>query len=305
MIYDALPATSMDPVINAFQKKYPAIKVDYVSLGLAAQITSRVMQETQAKAKTADAASIVEDGVPELHKALGIRNVLHVVDWKSLGVLPELMVKYPSPEDQIGVKYNATLWSLQYNTDLVKSDPKWPDLLDPKWRGRLAFSRLATPWVAFSTVWGEEQTADYIQKLFGEQQAQVVASAAALANGLASGELAIGLGLRHSATPSIKKGAPIALGLSDMVAVSGTLMGVPVNAEHPNAGKLWIAWLVSAEGQPLYDQATDRGLAEVPGTWVHDNLHKLNVKVAEWPPGQKLDEKSRLAAKFIKLYPGS
>lgn len=305
VVYDALPATSMDPVINAFQGKYPLIKVDYVGLRLASQITTRLVQDTQAKAKTADAASFVEDAVPELQRSLGIKTIVQTFDWKTVGVLPELSLRYPSPEDQLGVKYNSSLWSIQYNKDLVSKEPTWQDFMDPKWKGKVALTRLAIPWAALSIAWGESKVTDFLTRLFRDRQPRLYDTAAALANGVAAGEVAMGFGLRHSATPGVKEGAPVGLSLADTLVNSGTVIGIPVNAEHPNAAKLYIAWLVSPEGQAVYDQSTDRGLAEIRGTWANENFGKLKDRVAEWPLGQNLDEKESVYNRINKLFPAS
>lgn len=301
LIYDALPAETMEPVFAAFRAKYPEIAIDYVNAGGATGIIARVAQESRAGAQTADVVPLATESVGGLEETIGIRTVLQAVDWPSLGVPAGLVAAYPNPEDQIAVKYNSGLWSIIYNKDEVSSDLKWNDLLDPKWKGKVGLSQTLSIWVNLSRKWGEQQVVDYMTKLINEQEARIFGRTSEIVPAVSSGELAVAVVQRHSALPSIDSGAPVAVSATDDVVVnSGTLIGVPVHAAHPNAAKLFIAWLVSSEGQTVYDKATRRGLLSVEGTWGYENRDELNV--VEWPADQ-FKEYAEISKRLSALFP--
>jgi ABC-type Fe3+ transport system substrate-binding protein len=155
-------------------------------------------------------------------------------------------------------------------------------------------------WVIFTTKWGEDGVTDYLKKLVNDQQARIVARSSEIVPALTTGDLSIGIVSRTNALDSMEKGAPIAFSTGDIIANSGTLIGVPVNGKHPNAAKLYISWLVTEEGQTAYDKATHRGLVSVPGTWAYENRDKL--KVVEWPLGD-FDKYNQIASDLDKIFP--
>ena len=301
LVYDALPAEAMAPVFAAFNAKYPDIRVDYVNAGGAQGIIARIAQETRAGAVTADVVPLGKESLAELETVAGTTNVLQSVDWQSLGVPAEIIVSYPNPEDQIAVKFNSGLWSIIYNNNQVSTPLKLADLLDPQWKGKIALSETISIWVILTQKWGEEAVTEYVTKLINDQEARIFGRTSEIIPAVSSGELAVGLVQRHSALPSVASGAPITIETTgDVVINSGTLIGVPVNAEHPNAAKLYIAWLVSEEGQTAYDKATGRGLLSVPGTWGYENRDKLQV--VEWPNAQ-YTEYGEISERINSLFP--
>ncbi len=300
-IYDALPAEDMAPVLKAFEAKYPGIAVDYVDAGGATAIIGRIAQESRAGTASADVTPLGKESLAGLEEAVGIKNVLQTVDWPSLGVPDDLIIAYPTAADDVAVKYNSGIWSILYNKDQVSAAPKWDDLLDPKWKGKIGLSKTISLWVILTQKWGEPKVTDFLKKLINDQQARIFGRTSEIVPAVSSGELAMGLIQRHAAIPSINSGAPLGVDpTQDVVVNSGTLIGVPVHAQHPNAAKLYIAWLVSPEAQKIYDEATFRGLPSVPGTWGYENRDKLQV--VEWPVGD-FDKYNDITDRLSALFP--
>jgi ABC-type Fe3+ transport system substrate-binding protein len=147
-----------------------------------------------------------------------------------------------------------------YNTEVAKPDEfrSLDDFLNPKWKGKVGFLDPRTPgsgqsiWSFLWDVKGE----DYLRKLV-HQDLFVSRDQRQLADALAKGKLAIGLGVSFytlegfilanlpvKEMPRLKEGAPSSNG-------SGVI-GIVKNPPHPHAAKVFVNWLLSKEGQELY-----------------------------------------------------
>jgi ABC-type Fe3+ transport system substrate-binding protein len=147
-----------------------------------------------------------------------------------------------------------------YNTEVAKPDEfrSLDDFLNPKWKGKVGFLDPRTPgsgqsiWSFLWDVKGE----DYLRKLV-QQDLFVSRDQRQLADALAKGKLAIGLGVSFYALegfilanlpvkemPRLKEGAPSSN-------ASGVI-GIVKNPPHPHATKVFVNWLLSKEGQELY-----------------------------------------------------
>jgi iron(III) transport system substrate-binding protein len=168
-----------------------------------------------------------------------------------------------------------------YNTDVAKPDElrSLDDFLNSKWKGKIGFLDPRTPgsgqsiWSFLWDVKGEE----YLKKLV-RQDLFVSRDQRQLADALAKGKLAIGLGVSFytlegfitanlpvKEMPKLKEGAPSSNG-------SGVI-GVVKNPPHPHAAKVFVNWFLGKEGQELYvkvmRQATRR--LDVDTTWLRDH----------------------------------
>jgi iron(III) transport system substrate-binding protein len=142
------------------------------------------------------------------------------------------------------------------------------DVLKPQYKGRIAstpyaanFDRLASP-----ELWGEQRAVEYVTKL-SDQVAGLIRCGEV--DRLLSGEFDLlvtdcgGYDVRRLQA----QGAPLAHVIpTDAAEIAFFYMGVPRNAAHPKAAKLWIDYVLSREGQDvLYDVwFTDHYL--VPGS---------------------------------------
>ena len=168
-----------------------------------------------------------------------------------------------------------------YNTDLAKPDElrSLDDFLNPKWKGKVGFLDPRTPgsgqsiWSFLWDVKGES----YLRKLV-QQDLFVSRDQRQLADALAKGKLAIGLGVSFytlegflvanlpvKELPPLKEGAPSSNGSG----VIGIVKGPP----HPHAAKVFVNWLLSKEGQELYvkvmHQSTRR--LDVDTKWLREH----------------------------------
>lgn len=148
------------------------------------------------------------------------------------------------------------IYSFGYNNQVIKeaeAPQNWADLLDEKYKGqngvvqvgaggstaaltRFQFDRLGTDWM--------EQ--------FAATDPRVFDSSASVTDALARGEIGIASIPIATAYSAMEEGAPITVAIPDEGAAAYPFyLGLAADAEHPNAAKVFMNWLMSASGQEL------------------------------------------------------
>lgn len=288
--YESSPQEQSDRIIAAFNQRFPAIRITHIRDTGGNAIASRIIQEVQGDARTADIATSGDT----LIWALRARDLVEKVDWVALGADPKLA------PNQYGIATTAVIYVLLANTDLVSAAeaPKnWNDLLDPRWNGKIGTWIRAEGLVALAADWGEAKVTDYIEKL-DTLHPFLFKSTFPLAQQVAAGEVSVALGLYHAAQPPVSRGAPIAVAFPDPVAVGFLYSFIPSAAKNKEGGELFALWLASAAGATAYEDATDRGNPLIAGTKTGQLL--AGRKLAQFLPDQAEDE-ARLLERFNKL----
>lgn len=178
------------------------------------------------------------------------------------------------------VAFSAQTYGWAVNTDLVpvgERPQSWDDLLDPKWKGKIIIPdpEASANYIAYWSLVTESQGEDYLPKL-KEQIGRVHASSTGLTQALAAGEASIALTAVTAATdPVAEEGAPIEFMPSDPGIVAPTVVGVSADAEHPNAARLFVHYLLSEEGQAAFNEpAGVTTMAEAEGTISNADLQE-------------------------------
>lgn len=217
------------------------------------------------------------------------------VDWhKYVPGLPEGAMLY----NRHAVKVLATVNAFDYNTKVVPPDqaPKsFADLLGPRWRGQIATSPYQGSFMSYiglPNVFGHQGMLEYARK-FASQIAGLMTCGGT--DRVVSGEFAVyGLDCGdHEVRLRQRKGAPVA----SMYPKEGTALGyvapaIPITAAHPNAARLFIAFMLTREGQDiLWDQVgEDSDL--LPGSHMGPflaDLRRRGVKLVQSSQGTGLD----------------
>jgi ABC-type Fe3+ transport system substrate-binding protein len=249
--YTALIVTqAVRPLIEAFNKRYPGIEVHYARAD-SGPTAIKVMSEARAGRVQSDVFDGIDTTPPLVQAGLVEPYVPSAAD------------KYP-PElkDPAGLWNALVLYFLTpaVNTNLVPKpeQPRAPqDLLDPRWKGRIAWSTAPSSGSAVYVgavlaTMGEQNGMDFLRALSKQSIVNVDATNRAILDQVILGEYAISLNaFNHHALLSARKGAPVAwLGLEPISGVMHSI-GLTRNAPHPNAGRLLIDFLTSQDGQKV------------------------------------------------------
>lgn len=262
--YESSPTDQADKIVAAFAKRFPGVEIRHQRDAGGAGIGGRVIQEVQGNARTADLLT----GSASVIWQLVNRDLVERQDWTALGVAPSVAT---SP---FTIASTTAVYVILSNKDMVSDAdaPKnWDDLADPKWRGKLGLWIRAEPQLSLASLWGEQKTVEFIEKL-NAQRPFLFKSTFPLAQQIAAGEVPVGVGLFHSAQPPIRRGAPIRVQTTDPVATTTLHSAVIARGENREGGLLLALWLATAEGAKVYEEATGRGHAGVPGTEIRKML---------------------------------
>lgn len=235
------------PVAKAFEDKY-GIKVEYARMN-SADIILRMTNEKQADKLSVD----VFDG----------SNLLPLYEaGMAASFIPEDAAAYAEglvAKDGTWVAPNSNYLTVGYNTSMVSTDeaPKTPDdLLDPRWKDRMAISDSPNPTAgpgfvgAVLKTKGEEAGMEYLRALAAQNVTIIPANQKVVLDNVISGEFELGLmTFNHHSVIGQAKGAPVDWVRFDPVIASHTYVSAVEGGPHPNAGKLLVDYLMSEEGQ--------------------------------------------------------
>ncbi|MCK9919195.1 extracellular solute-binding protein [Microbacteriaceae bacterium K1510] len=243
------------PVAEAFEAKYPGVTVKFLRTP-AGEMALKLQNEIRANAVQAD----VFDANSAFFQAMPLQNL---VEYKA-----EAAKDYPDDlKDAQGrfTAVNVFTMTPGINTSLVPQD-QWPktyeDLLDPKWKGKMAWTTDLTPngppgFIGnILTIMGEKKGMEYLEKLAKQNIAAVPASQRVVLDQVIAGQYQIGLMIfNHHAVISASKGAPVTWLRLEPVVSTGNYVGVVKNSPHPNAAKLFEEFLLSKDGQMVFQKA--------------------------------------------------
>ena len=244
------PVNMVKPIADAFQAKYPDIKVSVFSYG-ATLIATRIITEASAKKLSLDIAT----AFPNYFIPLLERKLLTKHDWTKIGVSKGNILL-----DGTSVATQDTPYIWFYNKNLVSKAevPKtWEDILDPRWKGGKITVRAAPSALApLFPLWkkDKQRVADYLEKL---RKQEVVAGkrGAEVASRVASGECPLGKVAAELVVNLIAGNAPVGVCPISPTAGSPVVAAIPQHVPHPNSAKLFIAWLSSPEGRAASKKA--------------------------------------------------
>jgi iron(III) transport system substrate-binding protein len=246
-LYTSLAPTESKPLAEAFEKKY-GVKVD-LWRALSDKVLQRAVSESQANRHTMD---VVETNGPEM-EAIAQEKVLAEVYSPYLADLPEGGI----PPHRLWYPDRLNFFVVGYNTDKVKRSEipaTYEGFLDPKWKGRIGLEATDSEWMAaLVKKWGEAKGMDYFRKL-AAMKPDMRKGHVLLAQLVATGEVPVGLTMYNANIESLKKkGAPIDLVPVQPVIARPQGIGVAKNAPHPAAALLFVDFVLSPEGQKLYE----------------------------------------------------
>jgi iron(III) transport system substrate-binding protein len=248
IIYGTTQLDHMDAMIQAFNKKYPVIKAQYLRQGRTA-VYERIVREQRAGVFNAD----VYGGIAGFQ------------GW--LLAQKGLLAPYISPERKAvaeDLKDRDGFWTALYTQSYVvaynnkevsaKDAPRvYDDLLLPKWNTKMGMDEEDFEWyVALIEVMGKDKGIAFMRRL-AQQKLSFGRSSTFRIQLLCAREYALDVGMHFSTVESArKKGCPV-----DWVVLEPGYKRPPIvismakNAPHSSAAKLFIDYTLSKEGQKL------------------------------------------------------
>ena len=151
---------------------------------------------------------------------------------------------------------------LGYNTAMIPEKDRrrdWPELLDPKWKGKFGIDEEEFEWYGtLIDYWGREKTAEYMKAL-AAQQPTLRRGHNLLAQLLAAGEFPVAIVFPFEIEQLKRRGAPVEWSnASDPIVTSINLVAHSVKAPHPNAARVFINYILSERGSDGHQERLPR-----------------------------------------------
>ncbi len=241
------------PLVTAFEKKY-GIKVNFAR-GDSQANSLKILNEYRAGKVQSDVVGLTS-GMHVLIAAGALRPFIAANG-------QEMPPQYRDPHHYWVATHRYVL-TPAVNTGLVPANerPKsYTDLLDPRWKDKMVWKRndlSGGPGFVGNILlsMGEERGMDYLRKLATQRVKSIAGSARAVLDQVIGGEYPLCLQIfNHHAAISAKKGAPVSWLRLSPATVNPSLVALPKNAPHPNAGLLFVEFMTSKEGQAIFQRA--------------------------------------------------
>ena len=251
VLYSAMDLPVGEKLGKAFEAAYPGIQIAIERSG-SERLFQRIAQEFNSNIHACD--------------VINSSDAAHFIPWKRNGWLmpfvSEDMAKYfpQAYRDPDGMFAVSRIWlsSIAYNTNLVKAEdaPKsYADLLDPKWAGKMVKGHPAYSGTIMTATFQlvRELGWEYFEKL-SKQRVMQVQSSTDPPKKLSLGERAVMADGNEYGVVLLKEaGQPVEpiYPTEGTPTISGPT-GIFASAPHPNAAKLFQAWLHTRETQQFF-----------------------------------------------------
>jgi iron(III) transport system substrate-binding protein len=247
VVYTSLATSESVPLTQAFEKKY-GVKVQ-LWRSLSDQVVQRALNEAKARRHNVD---VIETNAPEL-EALARERVTarffspHIADIPSWGV----------PSHRMWISDRVDYFVVAFNTAKVRRDElpaTYEGFLDAKWKGRIGLEATDQEWLAgLARHWGEKRALEFFRKL-AAMKPDVRKGHVLLSEMVVAGEVPVSLTNYASNADSMKRrDKPIDWKPVEPVIGRPQALGLAASAPHPNAALLFADFLLSPEGQQLFN----------------------------------------------------
>jgi iron(III) transport system substrate-binding protein len=245
IVYGAQVPQAMKPLHAGFEKKY-GLTVEYWR-GSSTKVSERALTEWRA-------------GKPGFDVVEGNRGVQLIMrdDGLFQKFVPPSSEKFPAQfkeNDGMITPWRVLPISILYNTEMVKSGdvPKsFDELLNPKWTDKITMPDPTRHTTTAQFLWNlskfkGDKWLDFVRAL-AKQKPLLVESLAPVTTTIIKGEAPVGI--TYIKYVKQYKG-PVGYALMDKYLSDPNYMSLGAKAVHPNAAKLYIDYVCSAEGQKL------------------------------------------------------
>ncbi len=303
-----------DALVRPFEQKYPEIKIEYTGLN-GRDFWPKVKKEHDIGKHLWDLRIGGPDALNDLSLMLPVRPLLmpeNADDGKWLGGLDGLFIDEQNSYIPGFLAYAAS--PITVNRDFIpESQLSTPEqLLDPKFKGKIVLNDpRGGAGLGYLTVLLKAYGEDYIRKLLTQQNIVVTRDNRQMTEWLVRGKYPIAIGDDSTNMFKFQK-AGLGLNIKDLdngaIGLSMGFGGVMYldRAPHPNAAKVYINWLLSAEGQKQVTQKVKLNSRRLdvppadPGTAVNPKKMSQYVAHQEFELLAVRNRAKELASELIK-----
>jgi len=278
-VYGGAPGAQI--IQDHINKKYHVnLNIHYVEISVGQAFQIQLGQEVRAGQTTSSDIAFSLFGAP-------LAPYMQRIDWrKYVPEVPESDMFY----DKRSVGAYTSLEAVDYNTSLVPRNQipqSFADLLKPQWKGKIATSPYQSNFLAYiglPEVFGHRGMLDFVNKFSAQLSGIMVCGQV---DRVSSGEFAM-FGLDcgdYEVRKRVRKNQPIA----SMYPKEGTALtyvapAIPLTAAHPNAARLFIAFLLTREGQEVLWDVSAADNHQMSGSHMSKlvaDLKKRGIKIVE------------------------
>ena len=249
--YHNLRPQGVEQLLAAFLTANPGIRTEQMRLG-SAPLIERFSTEFNAGRNLADVMLTFPDDT----LFAGVDKNGWAAEWA-----PPELAAYRPPVNHgnrmfaVHTSRNVIIWNKQ-RVKPADAPTEWSDLWDPKWKGKVAMD---PPWRSIAVqglvaLWAKNGIPDAAQKLKAND-VRFFEGSAGVFQAVLRGDALVGTLADLPVEPGLEDGAPIGFVYpkSGTATNDGYVM-VSAKAPHPNAGRVFVDWLLSGPGQAVLQE---------------------------------------------------
>jgi iron(III) transport system substrate-binding protein len=254
-VVTSFPKELTEAYKKAYEQKYPNDKVEILNKGTSAGIA--YVREQAAGSRS----EIFWVSAPDAFEVLAAEKLLQKIDVGATGI-PGKIGSYPinDPEGMYlgqALAGYGLMWNTRYMAAHKLPAPKeWADLVKPVYHGHLATSspsRSGTTHLTYETILqGEGWDKGWNQILqIGGNSASITERSFGVPDGVQNGQYGIGLVIDFFGLAAKNSGFPVEFHYPSVTAIVPANIALVAGAKNPEAGKRFVQYTLSDEGQQL------------------------------------------------------
>lgn len=299
--YTSLPESEANEYLRRFQVEHPYVTTHLVR-GSTFEIVRRIDRELARGQVQADVVHVLDPGVFD---DLRRRGELYAYESPDARTIP---AQYQEPGQWAAMR--AVTVCIAFDTrrmTLEEAPQTWPELLEPKWRGRIGLKDAQTGGSAYAQYYllREEYGASFWRRM-AAQTPHLFRSSADTLRALDSGDIDLAGGiLGYSVYQATQEGQPVrAVWPRDGVPMTVGPLAVLSRAPHPHAAILFVDYALSRAGQQaIVDISSCYSLrADVDPPPGRPPLSELNILTQEGSWSEYRTRQERLQSEYSRLF---
>ena len=270
-VVTSFPKELTEAYKKAYEKRYPQDKVEILNKGTSAGIA--YVREQPAGSR----AEIFWASAPDAFEVLAGEKLLQKVDVATQGI-PDKIGSYPINDPEGFYRGQALAgYGLMWNTRYMQANklpaPKeWADLTKPIYHGHVATSspsRSGTTHLTFETILqgeGWDKGWNQILQIAGNSAA-ITERSFGVPDGVQNGQFGIGLVIDFFGLAAKNSGFPVEFVYPSVTAIVPANIALVAGAKHADAGRRFVNFTLSEEGQELLLDPKISRLPVLPATY--------------------------------------